>query len=227
MQLCDNCEEISAALRCRECDELLCADCNFWTHKSKSKMAHKRDTLATRSRTPAACTARERSRVAAPLLPTHPLSVSRQLPLQATLAAAAEEEVDEGGVGLGMFSPVSHPSDLKRLADESSSDDELPLPLSERLGLGNGLYRPLRAKKPRPAAAEAEPAVSVVPAAAATSRRHPTHRLDLSSSSQDPCPASTAAATSRSSQRIVLVPGSYVDMCTLHDSRFLATCCST
>lgn len=134
LQVCDNCEEHSAVLRCVQCEEVLCAECNFWTHKSKKKMAHDRHTLSTRSRSPRAAG-------------TSGGCVS---PLEAILAQAAAEDLPAEGAAqasAAMFSPVPRDRDLQRLATESS-DDELTMPLSRRLGLSAGLTS---AVKPAPA----------------------------------------------------------------------------
>ena len=42
LKVCDNCEQADATLQCQECSELLCDECNYYTHRSEKKKAHKR-----------------------------------------------------------------------------------------------------------------------------------------------------------------------------------------
>ena len=41
-KVCDNCEQADATLKCDECDELLCDECNYYTHRSQKKKTHRR-----------------------------------------------------------------------------------------------------------------------------------------------------------------------------------------
>eukprot|EP00729_Bicosta_minor_P014455 gene14455-12138_t len=45
--LCDNCEEEVASLKCEECDELYCDDCNYNTHRNARKKLHTRTKMIT------------------------------------------------------------------------------------------------------------------------------------------------------------------------------------
>eukprot|EP00045_Choanoeca_perplexa_P012390 m.135135 g.135135 ORF g.135135 m.135135 type:complete len:747 (+) comp15985_c0_seq40:128-2368(+) len=44
-KICDNCEEAAPVVRCVECDEALCDNCNNFIHQSKRKSLHQRQAL--------------------------------------------------------------------------------------------------------------------------------------------------------------------------------------
>ena len=45
-ELCGNCEENVAVVRCLDCDEVYCADCNLEYHKAAKFRTHRRSPLA-------------------------------------------------------------------------------------------------------------------------------------------------------------------------------------